>query len=233
MKKTVEQDGKTYTVRTVNGVNTITGLMWTREIVHFEPLANGFNLGLANHVYDIISRNQALWDQDSWRRLISLDDLAEHHDIGSKTEAKSLLKSLAAFDVDVKAPACGTAMCFAGWIGEVSGADYVYDAAFIKANGATMNSEAGLDYILVTREHPAVGMMKLALEDILSEQTLAILKSRGFTPETHVLTDVEHYAQAELGLLDGDFRNLFGGGNDLKDIRWIIEEYAEHGPVEL
>lgn len=229
MKKSIETDGKNYTIRTVNGVNTTTGAVWVKEIKVFEPLPNGFNLALANEVYAHIEANPLLWDQNSWRRLLDATEIT------SEGMDPKELASLLAYEQDLDAPACGTAMCFAGWASELAGADWV-------ADGTTLRQRRNLgmiEYVLVpldvankvTLEHPDNELWLREIKDGLSEEAYSHVVSRGFSDKTHCLTNVEGYALMQLGL-GSDWLDMFGGYNDLEKIRVCIDTYAQWGPVK-
>lgn len=222
MKKSIEKTDAGYTIRTVNGVDTKSGAIWVREIKEYEPLENGFNLALANEVYELINTHQYLWDQDSWRRLLFTSDL--------DAEEKRELKSMLAFEADLTQPTCGTAMCFAGWVSELSGADYVSDAQMIEA---AKSQSPYMEYILVRRDelNERWDTRAVTMDEYLGGQALARAQERGFSDETHKLMAIEDYALMKLGLVDGDWLELFSGSNDLEDIRSIIDDYADAGPA--
>lgn len=236
MKKSIETDGKNYTVRTVNGVDTKTGAIWVKQIREYKPLENGFNLELANHVYDHIEHNPLLWNQEAWRTTL------EWAEVGN---AKDEIKKLLAYEADLTNPACGTAMCFAGWTAELTGADWVADATFIKGKDSRIIGPS-VEHILITREQGEAALTQAEehlnedgdldeiwireLEEWIGVELLEILAERGFKPETHMLTNVESYALMQLGMLHGDWIGLFSGSNDLEEIRVRLDTMAKYGP---
>ena len=234
MKKSIKRTSKGYAVHTVNGVNTKTGTVWTKQIREFKPLDNGFNLELANHVFDIISENQELWDQSSWRRLVLDWELVDDVEIDDDGKSRKDILAMMAFERDLTNPICGTAMCFAGWVGEVTGADYVVDSKVLrKTEDHDEITETELEYILVSKAalegKPWSG--KRWHEWDFTHEINKILKKRGFSAETHRLMPVSDYAEMMLGLEHGDVLSLFDGSNNLEGIREIIDLYAKNGPT--
>lgn len=230
MKKTIETDGKTYTIHTVNGVDTRTGAVWVKEIREYKPLENGFNLDLANTVYSHIERNEELWNQDAWRAFLGPEEFDED-------EAKHI-KSMLAFESDLTDPMCGTAMCFAGWVGELSGADWVIDGKAIKEDGFN-HAQHNVEQVLITveqaewfDEHYEAASEVNRLDVMLDYDVREKLARRGFLPDTHRLVQVSEYALYRLGLVHGDWLGLFAGGNGLSDIRERLDTYARFGPEE-
>ena len=182
-----------------------------------------FNTELGEAVYKTVSENSALWDQQTWRSAFTgLDGMD-----ATQEEAVRHLTPIGSLDT------CGTAMCFAGWTGEITGADWVVDRSAILGE-LTANAEM----VMVTREwldRHAVGSDALAVYSMdkraLHPDVLAHLKSRGFDSRVHAMIPVESYARIALGLVDGDWRDLFGSENTMENIREILDLYEEHGTL--
>lgn len=229
MRKTIETINGSPVIHTVNGVDTRTGAVYVREVPVTTPLPNGFNQELAELVFDRISMINAAaggtsqttgdfmlngWFQGDWRTALP--------NVGTVA---------ATLGID-SAPACGTAMCFAGWVGELTAADWVADGTFL----ATRRMESyWMDIILMTRDAAA----QLVREVCFPVQTVEsfypsykdMLRERGFTSQTHTGIRVSHYALWALGLKHGDYLGLFDGGNSISTIRSLIDLYVEFGPT--
>lgn len=231
MKKTIKNVDGEPTVHTVNGVDTKTGALYVRKLKKYAPLENGFNLALANDIFELISTNQLLWDQGDWRHLVWESDL--------EPEDAKTLRTMLSIDKDINEPACGTAMCFAGWVNEMTGADWVLDRHSAKDYESIREENRGdrtIEFVLVNKTQRAwfydSGQGWWGdLATYLSAPVLEKIGRRGFTPKTHWVTDTESFAVMQLGLVDGDWLELFEGSNELSMIRKIIDTYAEHGPV--
>jgi hypothetical protein len=130
---------------------------------------------------------------------------------------------------------CGTAMCAAGWIGEVTGVDWVVDATMMSSSARTRDMLTNkAEFILVPK---SLGTKVPTLNGHgdywgnLDGTIKEMLRLRGFTGSTHMLMTVSGWAEYQLGLVNGDFLELFSGNNGLQDIRLLIDLYAEVGPA--
>lgn len=253
-RKTIEGDQ----IHTTNGVDTLTAAVYVRELRTFEPLPNGFNRDLATYVVDWIEANQALWDQHSWRVLFELDkEEIEYRDRvwldrkakdkANPQELDSIQAALTRLAKNVDAtenPTCGTAMCLAGWVGELTGADWVIDRKILTQSKTILSEslrQRMAEMVVVpgrTRQHGEevdywyeqvqVGRVN----DKLLNQHLA---SRGFTPQTHHMVHVKDYAAMQLGISKNTITAmpvLFEGTNTIEDLRAVIDWHTEHGPVD-
>lgn len=130
--------GKKRRIQTTNGVNTTTTPFYLRDYKSYVPREDGYNEELADALWAQISLTPELWDQGAWRRFFSVDDTyALTESLGARGVYRSneqvkdaMFKQLAQ---DVTDPTCGTAMCAAGWVGELTGADFVIDFDLARA----------------------------------------------------------------------------------------------------
>lgn len=248
-------DGK---IQTENGVTTITEPFYVRELKDFTPREDGYNQELAEEVYRLISTYQALWSQNTWRTEFYLerdedgdlewdeyvDDISDRRFIDAEELQRQLDEMLVQAQKDSTAPTCGTAMCFAGWVGEITGADWVIDHQAIRKGGAEAQipkSERAYfeDKVLVRKEDwTFLGELTggSIWRESMTEPVQRHLSSRGFAKETHYIVPVDLYARKALGVgsmqwrLYGDMPVLFEGNNQLRDIRYVLDRYAEDGP---
>ena len=201
---------------------------------YYQPLSNGFNLELANHVYDLIQEyGTPLWDQESWRQIIRDIDVPP-------SSMKKLMELVIQPETE---HTCGTAMCCAGWIGESTGVDWVVDASApaLKAYRHQLNNRSidPSEMVLVRRNEPGIEMRydysvsRQGWPEEFSKDLRDSLKARGFTPRTHAVMTIGVYAEVLLGLINGDWLNLFNGGNQMRDLRLIIDLYAYAGSRSL
>ena len=259
-------------IRTTNGVDTLTAPIYVRELKTFTPLENGFNRELALYVLDWIRANMALWDQGSWREIFEIgswrDDESEpiflegeapanllqrieeqYPDLGSEETlskaADLMLSDLRRLATNVHTtlnPTCGTAMCLAGWVSELTAVDWVIDAgAFsLTSNWGHHTRKNWAEVLFVPRESPLpkgeiemlaystwTDMHGTVMPDVLVQHA----QSRGFTFATHRTTSVLHYAAEALGLTPVAFMPVFfDGQNTFEDLEFLVDHYTEHGP---
>ena len=240
MKKTIEHTDDGYVVHTVNGVDTRTSAFYVRQVPAFEPLANGFDIDLAKHVLMQIDKTSTLWHQASWRTLVTPDPDFEPQ------QYEELVTAL-----QEPEPKCGTAMCFAGWVGELSAANWVVDASLLKAAHRTSESTGFArpnlltaseqdEFVLVTVEEAEQWRTQFCDQALqndvggLNSDTVGTwvyeqLEARGFTSDTHRIMHVSDYACVQLGLKHGDIYQLFHPANGRADLERILKAYAEHG----
>ena len=235
MKKTIETTEFGPVIHTVNGVDTRTTPVYARQALTFEPLPNGFNQALAEHIIGIISpksRPKAgshLWEQASWRKLLDDYGWDPAKERAIKSETKRIAGDTVAYD-----NRCQTAMCVAGWVGEMTLANWVVDARDLA--GLDWADESDLSLVYVTHaEADAMDADMCGYNTVRRHGSYVLQRyrgtERGFTDETHVPISVSTYALYQLGLHHGDWLNLFGGGNTVADIKRIVGLYAEHGPA--
>lgn len=250
MKKSIN-DG---VIHTSNGVDTVTNAVYLRQLREYTPREDGYNLELAEDVYALISDNQALWEQGTWRQILQNEEEMETYADEIESDGRGDLHTLqqqinqmAAFKQDTENPTCGTAMCFAGWVAELSGADWVIDASAMRRKGVDLRpSEIAAWSSVLFVSHKEVEELTRGDEDVydrvreiedgtftmdsMDKNLRVFSKERGFTAETHRTMSAEAYASLKLGILnnpDLDIRDeLFGGSNRLKDIREILDELA-------
>lgn len=251
MHKSVETRDNHLGVHTVNGVDTFTASVFNTPLKDYtKRLENGFNLELATDILTMISTNPLLWTQGSWRSVTPIG--GEH--LKAVTEAT---RSLAAWASDLASPRCATSMCCAGWAVELAKADWVVDGTLLAkvSEAKSMHVLMGnvrvdlspyVELVVVPRtgaaDEPKLGESGTALQIIAEDGDIQAphpkwlmatplvehLMARGFTPETHYVTQVATYGAQLLGIGNDPLR-LFGGSNDLDDIERIIDYYAEHG----
>ena len=235
MNRSIVKRGKWEATTTRNGVNTWTANVFRTPLKKYTPLENGFNLELANDVYDTISKNPYLWNQASWRDVDVLDP-----DFGSEQLLAN--SKMVAFEMELDKPACGTTMCFAGWATELVKVDWVVDAYWFdkinRTQATEMEDPNGTLFDLVNyAEMVLLPNVPGDLVDLdnqmawtnLPEPLSKRLVARGFTPRTHHLGTVQDAGQEALGI-DHDRLGLFSAGNNLDQIRTIIDGYAKYGP---
>jgi hypothetical protein len=184
--------GRVHTIATSNGVKTTTRPFYLHDLPTYVPNADGYNQQLAEQMWEVISATPELWDQDSWRSFFAATDGAllgrvdwlNERDVETTTAKvrSALVEQLAQDTVN---PKCGTAMCAAGWVSELTGADFVVDytmsIAFINKFGRD-TSASGLstslsEYILVPRA-------------MVDERLQAVYASRGTDDYGHRLPDL-------------------------------------------
>lgn len=237
MKKSIEIIDARPVIKTTNGVSTITAATYARKKLEFEPLPNGFNLAMADHIYDIIrpknrtKTGSVLWNQGAWRKVLGDLSWDPSADRAAKSEAKRISGDTLAYE-----NRCQTAMCVAGWVAELDLANWVMDAQDLA--GELYVDESILNEIMVTREE--LETMSKYMDsripvyepwDRLDVSAQEKLRKRGFTQQKHTAITAPSYAMWRLGLWHGDWLGLFGATNDLERIRRIIDVYAEYGPV--
>lgn len=232
-----------HVIVTVNGRTTSTTAMYTKRLKTYKPLPNGFNHALALDVLATITRNQELWNQNAWRIPITLDWLTKRLLTKKRTRKQAATKALRMAAIkEAEAPACGTAMCFAGWVNEKTGVDWVMDTDFgaslleplLEAEPERLN-QMPWDMVLVRRDEALPGALTddgrrrwvdhLVFGDLLEDY----LTARGFALDTHAVLTTSAAALNALGL-GSDWLRLFHGENDLATITRIVEAYAIYGP---
>lgn len=201
----------------------------------YEPLPNGFNAELANEVYKMIQDRQLLWDQGVWRSFTILGD-------SDQPWRRDMAEMMG--DQDSTQYLCGTSMCFAGWVNEITRVDWVVDKRLVdlsSSQGSTfvlLPSEAdGIDLssvedlVLMPKETSGYTEQgRLRTWDRLDFPVVKYLNRRGFSYDTHVVDTVQNAALQALGLTEGDPLELFGGSKGLDEIRIIIDAYTAFGP---
>mgnify|MGYP001791606731 FL=1 len=240
--KTIAKRARGYIITTKNGAKTTTGSFYTRTLKTYTPLENGFNKELADDVLNIISENEALWNQGEWRKVFDLkagDDYLDNQWM-SPQQVQAQVSSMIAFDADKTAPTCGTAMCFAGWVAELTGADFVIDADAIKAYTKGKLQKRVVDYyannLLIARPDPADPVINSNYHlttdwqsnNNVPDDLAKMLVKRGFTPATHYIGDIGDYASVALGRIQGS--PLFQESNSIENIEKIVNTHVEHGP---
>lgn len=223
MQRTLHVSGKARTIHTTNGVDTTTAAVYLRNLKPYDhPLPNGFNAELGDEMWFQIVSVPLLWEQGSWRDVFYLNDVS----LPVETAIRE------AVNAPKKDARCGTAMCAAGWVGELGGADWVADNAALQA-GDTAMAEA----VLVLKQDWQSWCEKIGWDgstDLriagLSPGRAQRLASRGFTDRSHVIVSVSRYALMRLGLRD-DYVGLFGGSNSLARIRACLDVYAQFGDL--
>lgn len=237
MKTTIESTADGRIIHTTNGVDVRSAAVYVKELKEFTPQPNGWNAELADHIYGIITAHPALWNQGAWREVFVITDdptanIGLH--VRRKKSLKDLFGSLRDFQTTVtdftpepEPATCGTAMCVAGWVGEVTGVHWVSDLSLIKKSVSSQHS----DRVIVTKEfadnYPAI-MASWSL-GMFNIPTYKNLLERGFSTEKHVTVSVSSYALVQLGLIHGDWLDLFAANNNQHKIRQIMDTYAEHG----
>lgn len=263
MKKTIETTDEGAVIHTVNGVDTKTGAIYVREIKTYTPLENGFNLELAQDILAQIRRTPLLWNQDVWRITFDLDQYPTdylpdavkngsgfYEEVMGRTPVLEDLKELLD-DVYQPNAKCGTAMCFAGWVAEMTAANFAIDGVLIKAKHVKLGREPlaeqdqqererrellnDLNYIsdsdiFVTKEEAANYPLVMRFRGRYSPKVTALLAERGFSDDTHAVVGIADYAKVQLGLGDYDPAGLFHGYNTYGDLEKIVAAYAEYGP---
>ncbi|HEY5787679.1 MAG TPA: hypothetical protein VIT65_23185 [Microlunatus sp.] len=208
-------------LHTTNGVDTRTSPLYLKELKPYRPDPNGFVTELADNIIDVVKSHPALHDQGSWRTAL----WAERGDEGYQD-----LQALLVVPAPKGEKACGTAMCIAGWAGELTGADWAVDADSIGKVGGHQESlittQSWWDAKSPCDAYPASQLDFSAMNPLVR---LSLVK-RGFT-EQHLHTSVSIYACGELGLLHGDWLGLFEGDNSIDDIEEIISLYHRYGVV--
>jgi len=260
VKKTIENTADGRIIHTTNGVDTRSTAVYVKQIKSYDkPLANGFNLELAQAVIDQIKATPLLWNQDVWRAPFDTTVYEVGDYLPGEVEdprtidlfkeingRKPVLGDLQELLSDLSEPnaKCGTAMCFAGWVAELTGANFVTDAAFLKIRYSTASAAGNPELaqiresarlisdadILVTREEAKSYDLSFPMEGRYAPAVLRILAARGFTPSTHRVVVIDDYAEIQLGLLDGDGANLFSGTNSFSQVEQIVAHYAKEGP---
>jgi hypothetical protein len=214
-------DGRPF-IRTTNGVDTRSAPVYLKELKDYQPSEGGFVTELAQDVQSVISEHPSLWDQGVWR--VTMSQISQENDPDLYAE----LQAMRSTPLDPDRNACGTTMCMAGWAAELSGVDWMVDADRL---GKVYNNE---EYALVTEEQwNATEPCDSGAPSRLGQYDTVLngpLKKRGFTDE-HLVVRVGDYACAALGLIHGDWLELFNGSNDLQDLRLIVQAYAEFGVV--
>ena len=140
------------------------------------------NVPLLNAVIEHIEANPDDWYQGDWRTLRSF--LVDPADEATPTD-------------------CGTAMCFAGWAAELSGAEYAYPAG---------------DSTIV--DHVTYG------GDIDSVEAAHIVNT------DEGLVHVQDYATRALGIDEGQANRLFHGANTISDLKNHVARIIEQGRIE-
>jgi hypothetical protein len=215
----ITTDGRPF-LRTTNGVDTRTAPVYLKELKDYQPSEGGFVTELANDVLNVISEHPNLWDQGVWRSTINLIDPDD--------DLYAELQEMRSTPLDPDRHACGTIGCLAGWAAEFAGADWMVDADQL---GKVYANE---EYALVTQQQwDATFPCDAGVPTHLGRYDTSLskpLKKRGFTDD-HLVVRVGDYACAALGLIHGDWLELFNGSNDLDDLRLIVQAYAEFGVV--
>jgi hypothetical protein len=196
----------------------------------YTPLDNGFNLELAETVLKNIEAHQYMWNQGNWRGI----EFFSSKEFGSD-DLFADIKALTTFEQGTFA--CGTAMCVAGWAGELSKVDWVVDADLIKKaakqGNANMripesryhlNLNSWADWVLV----PIDQSVHAQIWDTLPPAIQRHLARRGFTEKTHKLAPISEWAAKLLGIGD-DPANMFRGGNTIEYINECVNFYAKYG----
>jgi len=244
-RKTLTRTDEQTLIHTTNGVDTMTEAVYVKELKPYDkPLPNGFNAELAEDVYQLISTYQSLWDQNVWRRDLSGamgHEWATMLELNGRGDADTLqreLGELRTFQQDMTNPTCGTAMCLAGWVGEMTGADWVIDAKVLRRDKLRVSPEERISHM------SSVLVPKAEWGGWLSEQGVKAelwpssggalaqhLAARGFSKDKHVIIMVSEYAAFRLGITPKvyDAAPLFDGSNSLSDIRQIIDGHIANG----
>lgn len=221
MQRTLDVSGKTRTIHTTNGVDTRTTTVYLRNLRDYTPLPNGFNKELAEEMWFEIVRLPMLWDQGSWRSVVDIS--------GGSPLAEAIREHVNAPKSKAR---CGTAMCAAGWVAELGGADWVIDNEAVQ-EGALNHTESILVPVEQWQEYAQakslVDDLRTGIND-LNPHLQARLQSRGFTWESHVILSVREYALLRLGLTD-DYLNMFSANSDYPRIRACLDTYAHFGDL--
>lgn len=253
MKKTITDDR---TIITENGVQTRTEALYAIPwLTDTTPLPNGFDRELAVHVANFIGsqrtpgRTNGVWDQSVWRSIwwdITTDGVPSHT---HNRKVIDTMQSLLQVDNDQAAERCGTTMCLAGWVSEVTAVDWVIDAGVMRLvkQGPLYRQdvEDWEDKLFVRLDwvdaHPQRSRWSGTVNrewidrdyEPMNEVIAAAAADRGFTRETHAVMSVQGYAAARLGIVS--YRNvidplgLFGGSNGYNGLLALIDVYSRWG----
>ena len=237
------QDGQPVVI-TENGVSTITSIVMKLKTQPALKTYNtvdehsGVNKELLTDVLAEIHANREWWQQGSWRTFT--EDPLDQWELGERAREREDLKdpetlqafiaSSVAYNPDETEPACGTAMCFAGWVGELTRVDWVVDAATIRqARKDVVDIRAWDDCVLTRREEnprePAEWLY-IRMDTFSGRWLDRILRERGFTPKTHRIRTISTYAAETLGI-GSDPLDLFDGDNSLERVEQIVQVYLE------
>lgn len=261
--------GRFTTLVTQNGVRTTTKPFYLKDYRDYTPRSDGYNVELAEAMWEQIRFVPSLWSQGDWRRVIVDDqDMRRFANMQMENEVledtdtdeavahiqAELDKAIVQHVKDSTEPACGTAMCAAGWITELSGIDFVVDFEFARW-ARKQETELGslAEYVLVpkalvdernkdyrdlpgveyTSSFPISSTLGWAFSRGTSDHEKAekLLAKRGFTEETHVCVTLASWAIWQLGLRDTDGEvPMFAGNNSMTTVRHHLDHYAVNGP---
>lgn len=143
------------------------------------------NVPLLNAVIEHIEANPNDWYQGDWRTL------------------RTFLRDDQGIPVPLPAADCGTAMCFAGWAAQLSGAEYAYPA----------------------------GDGELHDDVIVSDGTDSV-EAAHIVRTDEGLVHVQDYATRALGIDEGQSNRLFHGANTLADLKRHVARIIEQGRIE-
>jgi len=233
MQTLLERDGMTGVLTEGEHAPTWTASVYKEKMKTYEPLSNGFNRELATAVLVRITARQKQWDQKQWRNIAMCRPADEW------VKAR-MLKGLA-FE-QTKRTVCHTTMCFAGWVAELTHADWVVDGSLVKeaadrgtpqvvtVGGDRVGVDAYAELVVVDKANFLHGSGFHNLPSSLHQN----LHDRGFSEDTHVVTSVPMVARAALGLNGIDSGDLFfSSDRGLQGIKDGIEYFSGCSRREL
>lgn len=228
--RTITHDELGELVTTTNGKETVTRSVMKVSAPAFDWRTtydpdSGVNKAMLDFVLECIADHRKWWNQGVWRNFASVW-------LTGQERAQAPLASLVDLGIEAE-PACGTAMCTAGWVAEITRPDWVIDAATwrrlkkVRMNGIISVYEDDLMvryddpfWPELTKPRPGSPTWEDAMDSVLVDA----LKQRGFAGDTHVAVTIPTYARRVLGIGD-DLLDLFDGDNSYERVKAIMEEY--------
>lgn len=215
-------------ITTENGVATTTRSVMNIAAPSFDWRTtfdpdSGVNKELMQYTLDQITDHRDWWNQGVWRDFTAL---------WGQPRSEEHLASVLPYDA--LEPACGTAMCTAGWVVETTRPDWVIDAATFKAlTKAKLHRlvDRYEDSVLVRYDdvlYPEFTTPKdtaWTWESTYDDELIELLKARGFSGTTHHVEAISNYAARCLGIGSDPF-SLFDGDNSYERVLETITEYA-------
>lgn len=243
MQTLLERNGMIGIETEIEGLEkTWTASVYREPLKTYEPLSNGFNKELATAVLDRITARQKQWDQRMWR------NIAMRRPADGWVKAR-MLKGLA-FEQNNRTTVCHTTMCFAGWVAELTHADWVVDGSLVKeaayrgtpqvvtVGGHRVGVDAYAELVVVDKANfsRGSGFRNAALPSRFRNLPSSLhqnLLDRGFSEGTHGVGSVPMVARAALGLNGIESDNLFSSHRGLEGIKGGIEYFSSCSRREL
>jgi hypothetical protein len=178
---------------------------------------------LAEYVLDVIRQVDGFWNQGTWRtRPDAVLDATEYL---SSSETEALTKYLGKNPNED--PACGTAMCFAGWATQLTGAPFVWPVGVKKFSDVENYGDIPTE----VRANPEyfVRVPNADLEGVEIGKVYAAHERHEDGQVTYLA--IPTYAAWKLGLDYYSAETLFSGGNTLTALETYVGEIRDHGRV--